>query len=54
MRIDLGALIGGLAVAALGGLLLADAAEGLHITFGWLAPALLAAAGLVLVGARRR
>ena len=54
MSVDLGALIGGVAIAAFGGLLLSDAAGGVEITFGWLAPALLLVAGLVLVGAHRR
>ena len=45
-----GQAAGGLAVAGLGVLLLLDSVGALDLTFGWLAPALLAAIGVILVG----
>jgi hypothetical protein len=47
--VDIPALVGGVAVTALGLLLLLDRAHVLHLGFGWLWPALLAAAGAYLV-----
>ena len=48
-RVDTPALVGGLAVTALGLLLLLDRLEVIHLGFGWLWPALLATAGAYLV-----
>lgn len=48
-RTDIPALVGGIAVTALGFLLLLDRLEVLHLGFGWLWPALLATAGAYLV-----
>jgi hypothetical protein len=48
-RVDIPALVGGLAVTALGLLLLLDRVGALHLGFGWLWPALLATAGAYLV-----
>jgi hypothetical protein len=48
-RIDVPALVGGVAVTALGFLLLLDRLEILHVGFGWLWPALLATVGAYLV-----
>ena len=45
-----GQAAGGLAVAGLGVLLLMDSVGALDLTFGWLAPAVLAVIGVVLVG----
>ena len=45
-----GQAAGGLAVAGLGLLLLLDSVGAIELTLGWLAPALLAAIGVVLVG----
>ena len=47
--IDIPALVGGLAITAIGLLLLLDRVGVLHLGFGWLWPALLAAAGTYLV-----
>jgi len=48
-RTDIPAFVGGIAVTALGFLLLLDRLEVLHLGFGWLWPALLATAGAYLV-----
>ncbi|HEX3317160.1 MAG TPA: hypothetical protein VHR88_04020 [Solirubrobacteraceae bacterium] len=48
-RLDVPALVGGLAVTTLGTLLLLDRVHVLHLGFGWLWPALLATAGAYLV-----
>ena len=57
--VDIPALVGGLVTVGLGLLLLLDRASVLHLGFGWLWPALLAAVGTFLVasglaGSRRR
>ena len=56
---DRASMIAGLAVALLGGLLLLDQVEALELGFGWAAPAVLAAVGVLLLvagldGSRRR
>ena len=53
---DVPALVAGLAIAALGTMLLLDRLETLHLTFATLAPALCAVAGMILlvVGLSRR
>jgi hypothetical protein len=48
-RPDVPALVGGLAIAVLGCLLLLDRVHALHLGFGWLWPALLATLGAFLV-----
>lgn len=48
-RPDAPTLVAGLAVAALGGLLLADEQAGLDLRFAWLGPACLAVLGVVLL-----
>jgi hypothetical protein len=48
-RPHLPTLCGGLAVTALGVLLLLDAEGAVDLRFGWAAPAVLAAVGLVLL-----
>jgi hypothetical protein len=48
-RLDIPGLVGGLAVTVLGFLLLLDRLEVLHLGFGWLWPALLAAIGVYLI-----
>ena len=50
-RADVPALVGGLAAAGLGVLMLLDSAGALHLGFGWFAPALLAAVGAYLLAA---
>jgi hypothetical protein len=46
---DVPTLVAGIAIAALGALVLADAEGGLDLRFGWLAPACLAVLGAVLL-----
>ena len=46
---DRTAVVGGLAVAALGALLLLDRTGEIALGFGWAAPAVLAVVGLILV-----
>ncbi len=46
---DPGALVAGIAVVLLGGLLMLDAAGALHLGFGYAAPAVLATAGVALI-----
>jgi hypothetical protein len=46
---DIPGLVGGVAIAALGLLLLLDRLEVVHLGFGWLWPALLATLGAFLV-----
>ena len=48
-RPDAPTLVAGLAVAALGGLLLVDDQGGLDLRFAWLGPACLAVLGAVLL-----
>jgi hypothetical protein len=48
-RLDVPALVGGIAVIVLGTLLLLDRLAVLHLGWGWLWPALLATAGAALV-----
>jgi hypothetical protein len=49
MRLDPVSLVSGAAVAALGALVLLDASGALEISLGWMAVALSAAAGIVLL-----
>ena len=46
---DVPSLVAGLVIIGLGGLLLADAAGALELRFEWLGPAVLGAAGAVLL-----
>ena len=48
-RVDVASLVSGLVVIALGLLLLLDRLEVLDLRFGWLAPALAATVGAVLL-----
>ncbi|HEY8584838.1 MAG TPA: LiaF domain-containing protein [Capillimicrobium sp.] len=48
-RLDVTSLAGGLALAAIGALLVLDTAEVIDLGFGWLAPLLIGAVGLVLI-----
>lgn len=48
-RLDVPALVAGLVVLALGGVLLLDRLDALTLSFGVLAPACLAAAGAILL-----
>ncbi len=48
-RPDAPTLVAGLAIAALGGLLLADDRGGVDLRFAWLGPACLAVLGAVLL-----
>ena len=48
-RLDVTSLAGGLALVAVGTLLLLDAADVLDLGFGWLGPLLIGAVGLVLI-----
>lgn len=48
-RFDLPALVAGLTVLALGGLLLLDRVDALQLRFGVLAPIFLAACGVILL-----
>jgi len=50
-RLDPVALVAGLALVALGALLLLDRLEVLDLRFGWLLPALAATAGAILLAA---
>ena len=50
-RADAPGLVGGLAAAGLGVLMLLDSAGALRLGFGWFAPALLAAVGAYLLAA---
>ena len=47
--VDVLTLVGGLAVTGVGVLLLLDGLHAIHLTFGWLWPALLAAIGAYLL-----
>jgi hypothetical protein len=49
MRFDLVSLASGAAVAALGALVLLDSAGAIDLTLGWIAVALTAGLGLILV-----
>ena len=56
-RRDLPTLVGGLAAAGVGAVLLLDGVDAIRLSFGWLWPLLLAAAGLYLLASgltRRR
>lgn len=46
---DLPSLVAGLAITGFGGLLMADAAGAIELGFEWLAPAVLATVGAVLL-----
>ena len=46
---DPGALVAGMAVLLLGGLLMLDALDAVRLTFGYAAPAVLATAGAALL-----
>ncbi len=48
-RIDVVSLVAGLALAALGGLLLADRLGALSLGFAYFSPALVATAGVILL-----
>lgn len=48
-RIDVASLVAGLAVIALGTLLLLDRLEVLDLRFGWLVPALAGTVGVILL-----
>jgi hypothetical protein len=48
-QLDLPTLVGGLAATGVGVLLLLDGVHAIHLTFGWLWPALLAAIGAYLL-----
>lgn len=48
-RPDLPSLVAGLAIVALGGVLLADATGALELRFEWLAPVALGALGAILL-----
>ena len=48
-RLDVPTLVGGLAAAGVGVLLLLDSIGALRLGFGWLGPALLAAVGAYLL-----
>lgn len=48
-KVDIAALVTGLAIVALGGLLLLDRLDVLDLRFGWLFPALAAAVGAALL-----
>ncbi len=49
MRPDPVSLVGGVAIAALGGLLVVDRAGAANLDWGWIAAALAAVAGLILL-----
>ena len=48
-RFDVTSFVAGLAVAALGGLLLLDRASSIDLRFGWFWPAFTATIGLILL-----
>ena len=50
-RLDVPALVGGLAAAGVGVLLLLDSVGAVRLSFGWLGPALLGAVGAYLLAA---
>ena len=50
-RLDAPTLVGGLAAAGVGVLLLLDSIGALRLSFGWLGPALLGAVGAYLLAA---
>lgn len=50
-RVDVGALVAGLVLVALGSLLALCALDVLDVGFGWMLPAFAAAAGAILLGA---
>ena len=50
-RLDITSLVGGLAIAALGVLLLLDELGWIDLGFGWAAPALIAVVGAILLAA---
>ena len=49
MRLDGTSLVAGVAIAALGGLLIADRAGALNLDFGWLGAAVAMVAGVILL-----
>jgi hypothetical protein len=48
-NVDVPSLVAGIAIVALGTLLLLDAADTINLTFGWLWPALIATVGVILL-----
>jgi hypothetical protein len=49
MKVDVASLGAGVVIAALGALILLDAADAIDVTIGWIAVALTAAVGAILV-----